>query len=1226
MPLEESLPSTKRALSFSPSRSPASASARFYGAAAPSQRSQRSSPAAAKKPPDPLRRAVADCLSPPASHLHGSPSSIASEAARTLRDYIANPSTTDMAYIVLVEHALAERDRSPAVVPRCVALLKRYLLRYIPKEQTLRQIDLFCVNSIAKCESMANPRASLWSNSFSQQYGPSAVMSNTFLPSSSGSSFASASLLKSLNYVRSLVARHIPRLSFQTIVQSGASGATRQSLPSLSSLLSRSFTSQLSPEVVSSRDPLELKEGSSPSSLAISNTENVDAGDSNKYIFFDISKWRWRGGGENQSSSVIKESDDVRRLQHLHTHGFLEVGAAALLVGDMEAKMKDQPWKYCAFQDFPDIDLFQPSTTAATNFASSHSHLKAITALKRMRAGPHQVWVNVPESTFYPRARPLFQYRHYSEQQPLKLNPAEISEVIAEVCSVSSSTNVKQLSVSSRLTNHSGQPADVAFSVLIKLVIDMYVIDSGTAAPLTLYMLEGMLSSPNVASRTRAFDLILNLGVHAHLLEPMIPEVAPLTEEIEALQDPQLTNEEQIEAVERRKTESFVQQKGSSIDNFESWLLVILFEILLLLVQMEENEELVWASALSCLFYFVCDRGKILRNRLEGLNIRVIRALLEISREHSWAEVVHCRLICLLTNMFYQVSDGPAKAVSDSTIFLVEQVDLLGGIDFICLEYSRANSREEKCDLFLILLDYVLHQINEACLAGGFSTYAYDEIQPLASLLTLADGPEAFYITVKHGVRGIGEVLRSSISAALQQSPDYERLNLLLDKITRKLDTTVSTFTRLDNEFSYMIRITKSYKSFSSIEDGCGDVDVALKARFSWATLHSLLHSDTSAYRHHGYIWLVELLLAEISEDTKSSIWSNIKKLQQQIGVAGSQDSSCSEVPLPISILCGLLKSKYNFIRWGFLFVLEKFLMRCKLLLDESEVQHINHEQAVAHHCENRLDKATAVIDIMSSALGLVFQKNETDHINILKMCDMLFSQLCLRLPSTNKMPLGDLKSLGHLFGCTNKIREGDMEAHVSQRTVQNKNLCKNELPQNASINQSVEPTRICETTSMAALLLRGHAIAPMQLVARVPAPLFFWPLIQLAGAATDDIALGIAVGSTGRGNLPGATSDIRAALLLLLIGKCTADQEAFLEVEGKEFFRGLLDDTDSRVAYYSAAFLLKRMMTEEPDNYQRMLQSLISKAQQSNNEKLLENPYLQMRGILQLSNDLGAQ
>lgn len=30
-----------------------------------------------------------------------------------------------------------------------------------------------------------------------------------------------------------------------------------------------------------------------------------------------------------------------------------------------------------------------------------------------------------------------------------------------------------------------------------------------------------------------------------------------------------------------------------------------------------------WASALSCLLYFVCDRGKIWRNQLNGLDIRV---------------------------------------------------------------------------------------------------------------------------------------------------------------------------------------------------------------------------------------------------------------------------------------------------------------------------------------------------------------------------------------------------------------------------------------------------------------------------------------------------------------------------------------------------------------------------------------------------------------------------
>jgi hypothetical protein len=59
-----------------------------------------------------------------------------------------------------------------------------------------------------------------------------------------------------------------------------------------------------------------------------------------------------------------------------------------------------------------------------------------------------------------------------------------------------------------------------------------------------------------------------------------------------------------------------------------------------------------------------------------------------------------------------------------------------------------------------------------------------------------------------------------------------------------------------------------------------------------------------------------------------------------------------------------------------------------------------------------------------------------------------------------------------------------------------------------------------------------------------------------LAGAATDDIGLGVAVGSNGRGNLPGATSDIRAIFILLIFGKCSADPVAFQEVGQEQFFR----------------------------------------------------------------------
>ncbi len=86
----------------------------------------------------------------------------------------------------------------------------------------------------------------------------------------------------------------------------------------------------------------------------------------------------------------------------------------------------------------------------------------------------------------------------------------------------------------------------------------------------------------------------------------------------------------------------------------------------------------------------------------------------------------------------------------------------------------------------MVLFDYVLLQINETCIATGVNEYSDDEIQPLAALLTLADAPEAFYISVKLGVEGIGEILRSSISSKLSKYPNSERLNMVMSQMCVK--------------------------------------------------------------------------------------------------------------------------------------------------------------------------------------------------------------------------------------------------------------------------------------------------------------------------------------------------------------------------------------------------------------------------------------------------------
>lgn len=68
--------------------------------------------------------------------------------------------------------------------------------------------------------------------------------------------------------------------------------------------------------------------------------------------------------------------------------------------------------------------------------------------------------------------------------------------------------------------------------------------------------------------------------------------------------------------------------------------------------QIEEEEEAVWASSLSCLLYFVCDRGKIRRSRLKGLDIRVSIAMTCFLCNILTAEHVFCSTYFFLPQMF----------------------------------------------------------------------------------------------------------------------------------------------------------------------------------------------------------------------------------------------------------------------------------------------------------------------------------------------------------------------------------------------------------------------------------------------------------------------------------------------------------------------------------------------------------------------------------------------
>lgn len=217
-----------------------------------------------------------------------------------------------------------------------------------------------------------------------------------------------------------------------------------------------------------------------------------------------------------------------------------------------------------------------------------------------------------------------------------------------------------------------------------------------------------------------------------------------------------------------------------------------------------------------------------------------------------------------------------------------------------------------------------------------------------------------------------------------------------------EFDSIVSSFTHLQKEFSDMRQHTRTCKFLKGIEDGIMGRNISNKAKLSWATLHSLLHSDRVACRQNGYIWLGDLLRSEISEERGGDLFSNISNLQKQITLVDLKDPSIlPDIPLSIWLMCGLLKSKNSTIRGGFLFVLEVLLMRCKFLLDENGLEDSvsSGGDGFQDHC---LEKANSVIDIMSSCLSLVAQINETDHFNILKVyfceiCSHFYTESCLQ-------------------------------------------------------------------------------------------------------------------------------------------------------------------------------------------------------------------------------------
>lgn len=59
---------------------------------------------------------------------------------------------------------------------------------------------------------------------------------------------------------------------------------------------------------------------------------------------------------------------------------------------------------------------------------------------------------------------------------------------------------------------------------------------------------------------------------------------------------------------------------------------------------------------------------------------------------------------------------------------------------------------------------------------------------------------------------------------------------------------------------------------------------------------------------------------------------------------------------------------------------------------------------------------------------------------------------------------------------------------------------------------------------------------------------------------------------------------DVRAAILLLLIARCSLDNAALQQAGGEGVFVDLLSDNDPRVRFHASTFLQQRLRTSRPE------------------------------------------
>jgi hypothetical protein len=92
-------------------------------------------------------------------------------------------------------------------------------------------------------------------------------------------------------------------------------------------------------------------------------------------------------------------------------------------------------------------------------------------------------------------------------------------------------------------------------------------------------------------------------------------------------------------------------------------------------------------------------------------------------------------------------------------------------------QYARAKTSEAKRNLFAVLFDYVLYNLENHALSRKKPFPSTEQIQAVATALSLAEASECFAFAFRQGLPGVGEALAKSIVTAMARDVTSGRLS-----------------------------------------------------------------------------------------------------------------------------------------------------------------------------------------------------------------------------------------------------------------------------------------------------------------------------------------------------------------------------------------------------------------------------------------------------------------